>query len=230
MNRIISEELTDGQIHSTCMSYRHDYGIMPEHEQARLRLDCRMWHEAFVKNAPTALDVSGVSRHDLDVWFYGNEGKPDPFGSGRQLFSMEKGLDAIFEHLEALRTQPQAPDIDAIVAFRIIENHPEATQYIVETAKGGRRALGGGDDSSSVSPRVAVIRKAKDVIRAMGLPNGGGVALNLFGTWQLYSEKPVAGSSWDSPGRSWLLPKTAIPPYPGDWEDSWITLDTSEEG
>jgi hypothetical protein len=62
--------------------------------------------------------VGVPSRHELDVLFYGNEGKPDPFGSGKQVFSMEKGLDAIHAHLAA----QQPPRVDLSLGdFRTLE-------------------------------------------------------------------------------------------------------------
>src|SRR6478609_5828952 len=84
------------------------------------------------------------------------------------------------------------------------------------------------------SPINACIRAAKRVITALNLPEGAGVAWDEDGTWFVYLEKPVVtlttyGGIWDCKAIAVsALPKTAIPPWPGDWRKSWITATTPE--
>ena len=40
---------TDSEIHSACMSYRHDYGIMEPTEQKTLFQEAKLWYEAWRK-------------------------------------------------------------------------------------------------------------------------------------------------------------------------------------
>lgn len=46
------KELTEEQVHSACLSYRHDYGLMTPVAQAALRSDCIHWNEALSKLTP----------------------------------------------------------------------------------------------------------------------------------------------------------------------------------
>ncbi|ADX42527.1 hypothetical protein [Tetrasphaera phage TJE1] len=46
---MMDDKLTEAQIHSACLSFRHDYGLMTEEERRKLRRDCRDWHEALSK-------------------------------------------------------------------------------------------------------------------------------------------------------------------------------------
>lgn len=118
--------------------------------------------------------------------------------------------------------------IDAVTAFKIIESHPEATRYIVETAREGRAYLGD-LTVASTSPTNACIRAAKKVIAALNLPDGAGVAFDYLG-WRCFVSKPELGeaTSWSSNACSGILPHTAIPPWPGDFRESFITLNTQE--
>jgi hypothetical protein len=43
------EPLSDGQLASVCLSYRHDFGLLNKDEQARLMLEARDWERAFRK-------------------------------------------------------------------------------------------------------------------------------------------------------------------------------------
>jgi len=40
---------TDAQVHSACMSFRHDYGLLPEAERVKLRFEAREWLIAWLK-------------------------------------------------------------------------------------------------------------------------------------------------------------------------------------
>jgi hypothetical protein len=40
---------TPSQIHSACLSYRHDYGILDEYARASLRITAHEWFEAWRK-------------------------------------------------------------------------------------------------------------------------------------------------------------------------------------
>lgn len=40
------KELTAAQINSACLSYRHDFGLLPIEEQNLLRNQCKWWFEA----------------------------------------------------------------------------------------------------------------------------------------------------------------------------------------
>lgn len=42
-------ELTDKQVRSACLSYRHDYGLMDAKAQAHLEFQCREWCHAISK-------------------------------------------------------------------------------------------------------------------------------------------------------------------------------------
>ena len=82
------------------------------------------------------------------------------------------------------------------------------------------------------SPTNACIRAAKRVIAALNLPEGGGVAWTPTIGWVAFLRKSLPGkiawayeTGFDTP---FLLPATAIPPWPGDWRESWITKDTEE--
>ena len=43
------EPLSDAQLASVCLSYRHDFGLLDKDEQARLMLEARDWERAFRK-------------------------------------------------------------------------------------------------------------------------------------------------------------------------------------
>lgn len=42
-------ELTDAQVRSACLSYRHDYGLMDAKAQSHLEFQCREWCRAISK-------------------------------------------------------------------------------------------------------------------------------------------------------------------------------------
>ncbi len=46
---IFPKELTDAQIESACLSYRHDFGLLPEEEKALIRCQCKWWFIAIGK-------------------------------------------------------------------------------------------------------------------------------------------------------------------------------------
>lgn len=46
---ILPKDLTDAQIESACLSYRHDFGLLPEEEKALIRCQCKCWFEAIRK-------------------------------------------------------------------------------------------------------------------------------------------------------------------------------------
>ena len=46
--------LSDAQIASACLSYRHDFGLLPEDERKRLMLQAREWERALGKASKAA--------------------------------------------------------------------------------------------------------------------------------------------------------------------------------
>lgn len=40
---------TPAQIDSACLSYRHDFGLLPENDRATIRLEAKWWLEAWLK-------------------------------------------------------------------------------------------------------------------------------------------------------------------------------------
>jgi hypothetical protein len=85
------------------------------------------------------------------------------------------------------------------------------------------------------SPTNDCIRAAKKVIAALNLPDGAGVAWDMSGPWCVFISRPeLVNSTWfPSEGGTeghffFYLPPTAIPPWPGDCRESWITA-LSEE-
>jgi len=44
---------TDELINNMCLSYRHDFGLMTEKEQASLRFEAREWYRAIYSNIKT---------------------------------------------------------------------------------------------------------------------------------------------------------------------------------
>jgi len=46
---VLPKELTDAQIESACLSYRHDFGLLSEYEQRLIRNQCKWWFEAIRK-------------------------------------------------------------------------------------------------------------------------------------------------------------------------------------
>lgn len=86
-----------------------------------------------------------------------------------------------------------------------------------------------------VSPTNACIRAAKRVIAALNLPEGAGVAFDdVAETWEVYDQKPHPFEGPVPNWRGWRngskfrLPDTAIPQWPGDFRESWITASTEE--
>ena len=45
----MSHKLTDEQIASVCLSYRHDFGLLPDEDKRRLMFEAREWERAFAK-------------------------------------------------------------------------------------------------------------------------------------------------------------------------------------
>ena len=83
-----------------------------------------------------------------------------------------------------------------------------------------------------VTPRAKLIRDAKALIRALKLPVGGGVAFWNC-DWWVCNEQPKASLySWSfgDNASAWTLPRNLFQEYPGDWKDSFITIDTPEQG
>jgi len=81
------------------------------------------------------------------------------------------------------------------------------------------------------SPINACIRAAKRVIAALNLPEGAGVAMESDGSWWAFQNTAELrliddNEWWDGNGDE--LPETAIPQWPSDWRESWITLNTPE--
>jgi hypothetical protein len=90
-----------------------------------------------------------------------------------------------------------------------------------------------------VSPRVEIIRRAKIIIEALGLPEEYGVIWTApdklgwsKGGWSWHSKKPKpfhhGGWTDIKGGDSGPLPSTALPPWPDDPKTSWITRRTEE--
>jgi len=46
---IFPKELTEAQIESACLSYRHDFGLLPEEEKDLIRCQCKWWFIAIRK-------------------------------------------------------------------------------------------------------------------------------------------------------------------------------------
>ena len=42
-------EVTDRMINSACMSYRHDFGLLTEEEQNRMRIEAKEWLRVWKK-------------------------------------------------------------------------------------------------------------------------------------------------------------------------------------
>ena len=88
-------------------------------------------------------------------------------------------------------------------------------------------------ESAPPSPINACIRAAKRVIAALNLPDGGGVAF-AFDRWYATDGKPSnrklgdGHDAWWFEYTSYSLPVAAIPTWPGDQMDSWITATTPE--
>jgi hypothetical protein len=82
--------------------------------------------------------------------------------------------------------------------------------------------------STHASPRIEIIRDAKRIIEALNLPEGGGVAMDDNGEWLCATGpgEPLDEGIWSVNGDP--LPECALPPFPGDWRDSWITRQTPE--
>lgn len=83
------------------------------------------------------------------------------------------------------------------------------------------------------SPTNACIRAAKRVIAALNLPGSVIYWHPEHEHWCFSSAKPEAHEyGWvfcdGVPVLLFIIPTTAIPPWPGDWRESWITLDTKE--
>lgn len=74
-----------------------------------------------------------------------------------------------------------------------------------------------------------IIRAAKRLIEALNLPEGGGVAWDDVTRWWWTVAKPTfSHNEWMFNGDFDTLPDTALPPWPGDRKNSWITRDTPE--
>lgn len=84
------------------------------------------------------------------------------------------------------------------------------------------------------SPHITIIRAAKEIIRVLKLPDGGGVAYSVGNGWYYFEGTPV----WNKINRFWdrkvgmkagWLSSTALAPWPGPAEESWIDANTKEE-
>jgi hypothetical protein len=135
----------------------------------------------------------------------------------------------------------------ALARYRESVTEPGCETPVDHSPEGG----GQGWSEPTVSPTNACIRAAKAVIRALNLPEGAGVAMDggndpeAWFQWRAFRTKPMIhglGSGMWSPvhfetqsmgvrtiGKSnWTLPETALPHWPGDWRESWITATTPE--
>jgi hypothetical protein len=45
--------MTDADIDSACLSYRHDFGLLSKPEKDRVRFECREWEHAISKARPS---------------------------------------------------------------------------------------------------------------------------------------------------------------------------------
>jgi len=79
--------------------------------------------------------------------------------------------------------------------------------------------------------KLEIILRAKEIIRALRLPEGGGVAMDKLGGWWWYSSKPsIRKDYWTGEIEDMEpLPASALDPWPDHFSTSWITLETSEE-
>lgn len=50
MGGVISRFNSDIFIDNVCLSYRHDFGLMTEEEQKKLRFECKEWMRAISNN------------------------------------------------------------------------------------------------------------------------------------------------------------------------------------
>jgi hypothetical protein len=88
------------------------------------------------------------------------------------------------------------------------------------------------EDAKPVSPRVQIVRRAKAIIEALNLPEGGGVYWNGR-TWKWgYGKPAITGplgyETWSIWAADGFLPQVCLDTWPSDWRESWITRTTEE--
>jgi len=52
---------TDAQVNSACLSYRHDFGLLPDEQRKTVMFQAREWLHAWQKELPAALDIPAVA-------------------------------------------------------------------------------------------------------------------------------------------------------------------------
>lgn len=47
---LLSEEPTESELHSACLSFRHDFGLLPDMKKREIMLEAKAWHRAWWKS------------------------------------------------------------------------------------------------------------------------------------------------------------------------------------
>jgi hypothetical protein len=56
---------TDAQVNSACLSYRHDFGLLPDEQRKTVMFQAREWLHAWQKELPAALDTPAPAMGEL---------------------------------------------------------------------------------------------------------------------------------------------------------------------
>ena len=130
------QSLSDGQIASACMSYRHDFGLLEPDERAKIMFTAREWERAFSKErewtAP-AQPVEGAANVAKPAESEHVAGDVSKNGAGEVVYqaSYQDGFwqDCSRERYEYLMKAPKISSL-ADWTLRILYTTPQPTQSV----------------------------------------------------------------------------------------------------